>query len=144
MRRSIGSAPINARSAREWRGIVDEWHRRGGSAREFCLARDLSLKRFEWWRWALKARGDSPHRRAPRPQAAPACLPDGCTPEPHAAVPPFVELVRRSTIPVTSGRCGSGVEIVLPGAGGERRIRVESGFDAITLRQVVATLEEVE
>jgi len=37
----------------------------------------------------------------------------------------------------------SGVAVVVPGSRGERRVSIETEFDAATLRRVVSVLEEV-
>lgn len=139
----------SVRSSREWSRIVEDWRKSGQITREFCRDRDLSLKTFQWWRWALEARGTRPHDRSNRggSHLAPRKSAPVVTPLRSAdSVPAFVEVIaqrREATLPQAVRRPRvSGVEIFVPGRRGERRIRVDVEFDVVTLRQVVSALEE--
>jgi hypothetical protein len=52
-------------------------------------------------------------------------------------------LVHRKASPEKQTPHSSGVEIVLPGVHGERRVKIDADFDEATLRRVVSLLEEV-
>jgi hypothetical protein len=127
------------RAAQEWAVTVREWRRSGLKASAFCRERGLTLKTFEWWRWSLHAR---------RPRAGASRLMDRLlSSAPPASVgpariaPAFVEVLPKSppALQETPWEDLAGVEVVLRG---DRRVRVEKGFDGATLRRVVAILEE--
>lgn len=136
-------SPAPRRSAEDWTRIVEQWCSSKASAREFCRARGLSFKTFEWWRWALLTRGGSPHRHSPaRPSKS--ALPLRVSPS-VALTPAFIEMVPPVGTTSSTGalRRPSGVEVLVAGRRGDRRVRVDVEFDSSTLRRVVATLEEV-
>lgn len=136
-------SPTPRRSAEDWTRIVEQWRSSKVSARTFCRGRGLLFKTFEWWRWALLTRGGSPHRQSlARPSKS--ALPARVSPS-VALTPAFIEIVPPSGVKslATALQRPSGVEIVVAGRRGNRRVRVDTEFDASTLRKVVAALEEV-
>lgn len=143
MKKGNGIGATAVRSAQDWSGLVVEWRRSQQITREFCQARGLSVKTFQWWRWALESRGRHPHQRPPCRQdetSSPATC--AAVQTVQAAVPAFIEVVQRAAGPATERRT-SGVEVVLAGVRAERRVRIDADFDAATLRRIVSLLEEV-
>lgn len=138
--------PERRRSAQAWSFVIQDWRRSRQIAREFCQARGISLRTFHWWRWALAAHGGRPaHRTDGRPSDGPSRSAVASTQTSQLQVPAFIEVVPRPSTPAAmpSSQKASGVEVVLVGDHGERRIRIAAGFDMVTLRQVVSVLEEV-
>ena len=101
-----------------WRDAVQRWRQSGLSVRDFCSAKNLSEQSFYWWRRTLAARDQ--HRAATTPARTPRA----------GNQPLFVPV---GVVP------SSTLELVL---GHDRIIRVPTGFDAATLRQLLAVLEE--
>jgi len=145
MSNGMGSALERPRSAEAWSQVVQEWRRSRQITREFCRTRGLTVKTFQWWRWALTACGGRPPVRRHGPPADVRGPSAGVADRmPPAPVPAFIEVVPRAAPPsVTAERRASGVEVLVVGGRGERRVRVDAGFDVATLRQVVSVLEEV-
>ena len=54
---SEGKRAVVRRSPEEWRTILERFERCGQSHREFCLAEDLALSTFSWWRRKLRRSG---------------------------------------------------------------------------------------
>jgi transposase len=99
-----------------WRQMVRQWRHSGQSIRVFCRARGLTEASFYAWRRSI----------AQRDQQA--------DPGPGRGVrPPLFVPVQLSTV------TGAPLEVVL-----ERGlvVRVPAGFDASTLRQLLAVLAE--
>ena len=116
------------RPAVEWAALIDAWHSSGLSLPTFCARRGLNAKTMLGWVYKRTRKGALERARreegpAEDPPAAAAFLP--------------VRVIGADREHEGTGR--SGVEIVL-GAG--RRIAVGAGFDAETLRRVVAVLED--
>ena len=87
-------------------------------AASFATREGVSPERLRWWRWQL---GLGP--RAQRAAEAPRC----------------VEVVLESrSEPLELARAGAELELVI----GQRRVLVRPGFDAESLRRVLAVLEE--
>lgn len=109
-------ATASTRSAsgkvRFWRSHIEGWERGGLSQREYCNQHRLSLSTFTLWRRRLQA-------------AAALSLPT-----------PGVEIV-----PVRQVVCAVEAPVVLILEGGQYRLELQSGFQAETLRAVVAALE---
>jgi hypothetical protein len=141
------STPAPARSAEEWSRLVEEWQRARVTPAKFCRARGLSAKTFQWWRWALLTRGASPHRHSPlQPSRARRSLTSTRPSSSSPALPAFIEIVPSAppSVSVTAvPRRPAGVEVVVPGRRGDRRVRVDVEFDATVLARVVTALEEV-
>lgn len=138
------SAVVVVRSAKQWGEIVGEWQQSGQKAGDFCRARGLALKTFQWWRWDLISR----HRGSQRAARDARTLGrvDVSTRNSsgrRVAIPAFIEVVSPAAIAVFAHRKSSGVEVVIEGTRTERRVRINTGFDAATLQRVVRLLEEV-
>ena len=99
-----------------WRALVGDRSRSGEPVREFCAARGLSRWTFYEWQRRL--------RRSEAPGAG------------HKAEFLPVRVVD-SAVPEAAGR-SSGVEVRLRG---NRRLRLERGFDPAVLASAVAVLE---
>lgn len=108
------SKPRDGSKERFWRRIVRQWRRSGLSVRAFCAEQDVSEPSFYAWRRTLQQR--------------------------DAAGAAFVPVqVLADPLPPTSDRNPSGLELVL---GTGRVVRIGPGFDAATLRRLLAVLEE--
>jgi len=131
---------------RHWRRHVAAWRRSGQSVRAYCEAEGLSEASFYAWRRVLAERRQVGATRAERIQSAAAPPPatsrsgraapgSGAATASAATVAAFVP-VRL----VEDAASASAVEVVLRGG---RVVRVAAGFAAKTLREVVATLEDL-
>lgn len=107
----------DAAKERSWRQRIHQWQRSGQTIRDFCAKHSLSEPKFYAWRREL-ARRDAEARVNGQ--------------EPARFVPVLVQPEPATDRPAA-------IEIVL---GSGRRLRVGPGFDAATLSQVVAVLEE--
>lgn len=96
-----------------WRRVIGQWQRSGGSVRAFCEERGLSEPSFYNWRRVIAER-------------------DGHKAASKKGQPAFV--------PVRVLDAGALLEVTLARG---RVVRVPRGFDADTLRQLLAILEEV-
>jgi transposase-like protein len=108
---------------RFWRDVIRRYQRSEQTIGEFCLEHDLSESSFHAWRRTIAER-DQQTKQTP----------------PHVDVvrdksPAFVPL-RLAPAPETPKT--SPLEVVV---GPNRVIRVSPGFDAATLRHLLATLE---
>ena len=124
-----------------WRQRVARWRRSGLSVRAFCAAEGLAEPSFYAWRRTL---GQRRHER--RAATGPAQTPGlersagrGLS-QPGLVPVRLTELVR-SVTPVSAAASASGgvLEIVLAGG---RVLRLRPGFDAASVRQLLALLEE--
>ena len=119
------------RQAAEWAALIDQWQQSGLSLPAFCQQHGLSRGSMQNWVYkpelkraveAARREAQGPVDEPPAPTAVPAFLP--------------VRVVQAAAVGEASDR--SGVEVVI-GAG--RRVVIGAGFDAETLRRVVAVLE---
>lgn len=119
------------RQAAEWAALIDQWRQSGLSLPAFCQRHGLSRSSMQNWVYKpeLKRAVEAARREPQRPVDEPSA---------PAAVPAFlpVRVVQAAAVGEASDR--SGVEVVI-GAG--RRVVIGAGFDAETLRRVVAVLE---
>jgi hypothetical protein len=107
--------PRDERKEREWRHWLQEWRASRLSVRAFCERRGLAEQRFYAWRRELDRRAGE--RTDNLPSAfVPVEVVAAAAPDPSTAL-----------------------ELVLSGG---RTLRVAPGFDAATLRQLLAVLEE--
>jgi transposase-like protein len=111
-----------------WRRILRQWRRSGLRVRDFCAEHDLTEPSFYAWRRIVADRDQEAARVRAEPER------DSI---PHAAVsddtPMFVPLR------VIDESTQTAFEVVLERG---RVVRVLRGFDADTLRQLLAVLEE--
>jgi transposase-like protein len=106
-----------------WRRLVRERAQSGRSVREFCDARGLAESAFYFWRRELKARDAKEGRIETRASAASSA----------SAAPSF------AAVTVTGlDSLGPAIEVVLNSG---VRIRIPSGFDRQTLRELLSLLE---
>jgi hypothetical protein len=106
---------------RFWRDAVRRWDRSKWTVRDFCAEHGLSEASFYAWRRIIAERD----QRA----ESPAMERD----DPHRELPAFVP------VRVTPAATPPALEVVI---GAERVVRVSPGFDAATLRNLLAVLEE--
>ena len=111
---------------RFWREMVRRWQRSGATIREFCAEHGLSEPSFYGWRRELAKRDEEARERPARTNAR-------SVRRPANGLPVFVPLQVTPTEPA------SALEVVV-GAG--RIVRVAPGFDAATLRNLLAVLAE--
>ena len=104
---------------RFWRRVLRQWRRSALSIREFCAAHGLAEPSFYAWRRTIAER-DQEARRQPNRRRRRA-----------ASAPPIFVPVRVAAAVALEVELGSG-----------RVVRVPPGFDAATLRQLLAVLEE--
>ena len=115
-----------------WRRVLRQWRRSGQKVRAYCLEHGLSEPSFYAWRRTIQERN---RRAGPRPRRGRRQAGDGQKTVDHrvagTGVPAFV--------PVTIAASASCLEVVV---GDGRVVRVPEGFDAATLRQLLAVLEK--
>ena len=112
----------------QWADVVSQWRASGLSQKEFCRRRDISDRALNNWLYK------SPYReRVARILAARS------QDKLDAETPRFLPVVVLKATPETDSpaSCAT-IEVVLPSG---PRIAVMPGFDAETLRRVVAVLE---
>ncbi|SRR5579871_675673 len=116
-----------------WRRMLRQWQRSGQGVRWFCIEHDLSEQSFYAWRRTIRERDRravTGSRRGPDPAQNGVGL-AGASRSPGAGLPAFV--------PVTITAPAPALEVVLDDG---RLVRVPIGFDASTLRQLLAVLAE--
>ena len=107
---------------RFWRRVVRQWRKSGLSARAFCRRQDLSEPSFYSWRRTLAQR-DAKAARFVSASFVPV----------RVVAQPAADTVPEADISAT------GLELVLEDG---RRLRIGTGFDATTLRRLLALLQE--
>lgn len=112
----------------QWADLVSQWRVSGLSQKEFCRRRDISDRALNNWLYK------SPYReRVARILAARS------QDQLDAETPRFLPVTVLGATPgADSQASGATIEVVLPSGS---RIAVTPGFDAETLRRVVAVLE---
>ena len=116
-----------------WRAHVDAWRDSGLSGAEYCRRHGLKPHRFYWWRGVFACEDGTPSKWSGTES------PDSTQSSTAVGLPSPASVF--TEIPIAclpSASCG--VEVVLRG---ERRVRVEPGFDGETLVRVVQVLEEL-
>ena len=129
------------RGALEWAGLVDEWRGSGLSLPEFCRRRGIKTTTMCGWVYkpALK-RAIEAARRGEAGGAVPSpAIGEAAVASPTPAFVP-VRLRQIVSPPAIEAAPRSAIEIVVAAG---RRVVVEEGFDAETLRRVVAALESI-
>jgi transposase-like protein len=108
-----------------WRRLVREQAQSGRSVREFCNARGLAESAFYFWRRELQARDGKEGRIKTRAVSAASSA---------SAAPSF------AAVTVTElDSLSPAIEVVLTSG---VRVRIPSGFDPQTLREVLSLLEQ--
>jgi transposase-like protein len=117
--------PIDGDKERFWRDVLARWTASGLSIAAFCGEAGLSEQSFYRWRRVLRQRRrwGRQQREGTRTGAASAAQ----------TAPLFVPLT------VATEAAATVLEVVV---GGGRVVRVPAGFDASTLAQVLAVLED--
>jgi lambda repressor-like predicted transcriptional regulator len=111
-----------------WADVVSQWRASGLSQKEFCRRRDISDRALNNWLYKSPYRERVARILAARSQA-----------KPDAETPRFLPVALLSAArDVDSQAACAAIEVVLPSG---PRIAVTPGFDAETLRRVVAVLE---
>jgi hypothetical protein len=122
-----------------WEKRVERWRESGLTAREFAAETGVNANTLANWGWRLRRPGDAgvSQRRKRGPSSSPAAA---------APVPlKFVELVAKDNDGVgraSSATAGATATIELV-VGSGRTLRVPPGFDAESLRRLLAVLETV-
>ncbi len=117
------SRPADRRKQQEWLQHLLRWRRSRLSVRDYCAVHHLSEARFYSWKRTLQRRG-----------LLPATTPAAERPPRRAQPPLFLPLVVPA-VDATTGR----IELVAPAGW---IVRLAAGFDAQTLRQLLAVLRE--
>jgi hypothetical protein len=99
---------------RFWRQLLGQWRRSGLSVRDFCAEQQVSEPSFYSWRRAIALR------------------------DAEAARFVGVHVIPDEQPPTGATGSGSGLELVL---GPGRLLRIGPGFDAATLKRLLALLE---
>ena len=113
---------------RFWRGLLRLWRRSSQTIRDFCAEHEVSEPSFFAWRRMIaerdqqRLRHDNPNSRA------------GANPLPKANEQPAFVPLR-----VVSTAADMAFDVVLKGG---RVVRVPVGFEAASLRRLLAVLEE--
>jgi len=111
-----------------WADLIGEWKASGLSQAEFCRQRNISIRSLNNWLYKSPYRERVAQVMAARAQG-----------DIHPEMPRFVPMSVVATTPTSDAHTStSAIEIVL--ASGSR-IAVMPGFDAETLRRVVAALK---
>jgi hypothetical protein len=112
----------------QWADVVSQWRASGLSQKEFCRRRDISDRALNNWLYK------SPYR-----ERVARILTARSQDKIDAETPRFLPVAVLSATPETSSQASCAtIEVVLPSGS---RIAVTPGFDAETLRRVVAVLE---
>lgn len=109
-----------------WKHVVGQWASSGEPATRFCERRGLCPRSFYRWRSRLRREGDASGSAARLAARATRLLP--------------VRVVEQRSSPQlpATGVCDSGVEVVLRG---QRRLRLNTGFEESVLERAVRILE---
>jgi hypothetical protein len=144
MKRANTSTVAPSRTPEQWSAIIAAWRESKQTARDFCSERGVNHKSFQWWRWSIQKREAKPRvRSGQRRVNVTARGSDTVASVPGSSAPAFIELARPEVCTVQRTAHPSGVEIIVVGVRGERRVKISSDFDEATLRRVVSLLEEV-
>jgi transposase-like protein len=117
-----GGRNRNPGKERFWRRMVREWRRSGLGVRAFCAQHGLSEPSFYAWRRSVAERDQESARADAKPK------PDGVGRTPRFVPLRVIEVATQVAL-----------EVVLERG---RTVRILRGFDADTLRQLLAVLEE--
>ena len=127
------------RSRAVWLRHVRAWKKSGLTRRQYGEANSLSPGQLSWWKWRLGS--TSPVADGGRPPIERAQRREGRR---TAAAPTFLQarLVDLRSWASRLGAVGCGPRSLEIVAGPPHVVRVQPGFDAELLRQVLSALEE--
>ena len=118
---------------RYWRRLLRQWQRSGQEVRAYCVEHGVSEPSFYAWRRTIQERDRQAERRSrPRRRRAGGQVQGSGA---HAGSAPR----RPAFVPVTITAPAPALEVVLHDG---RVLRIPAGFDATTLRQLLAVLDE--
>jgi hypothetical protein len=120
------------RAAAEWVALIDQWQDSRLSMPAFCQQHGLNPGTMSGWVYKRT------HRRALEEARREAAAPPAHDRASPTATPAFLPVQVAEAVVKDEAPIGTGVEVVL---GPGRRVVVSPGFDAETLRRVVAVLE---
>lgn len=122
----VRTPEAKARREAHWRTVVERWRASGLAKTEFARREQISPDVLGWWQVEIHKRDRARRRQAPaaRPRRKTA-------PRPAAFIP--VRVVEPAPAPSPAA-----LEIL---AGGHA-VRIRPGFDAETLKRLVAVLED--
>jgi hypothetical protein len=120
------SRQLDLRKQQLWLERIQRWHCSQLTIRDFCARHHLSEPSFYGWKRILAERGLLPQVSA-------------ATAQPNTAASPTAPLFVAATLAATDPT-PQPLEIVLPDG---LAVRVAAGFDATTLRQLLALLREL-
>jgi hypothetical protein len=117
-----------------WRHVLRQWRRSGQGVRRYCAEHGLSEPSFYAWRRTIRQRDrrTQPRSQRVRRQTGEPVADTAARRRPSAGLPAFV--------PVTVVAPAPPLEVVLRDG---HAVRVPAGFDAASLRQLLAVLAEV-
>ena len=130
------------RGALAWSRLIEEWRGSGLSLPEFCRRRGIKKTTMSGWVYKPDLKHAIETARLREDQAdrgVPAAVVKSFAANSTPAFVP-VRLRQLVTPPEIAAATRSAIEIIV---GSGRRVVVQEGFDAETLRQVVAALEVV-
>ena len=123
------------RTAEEWSVVVERWQRSGVSAKEFAAAEGLVASTLSWWKYHLakkrvpkKAVVEKAAPRRRRKKRMQRARKAGENAEP-------IRLVELVAPRASAAASEAPLELVL---GGDVVVRIQRGFDAETLRRLLA------
>ncbi len=127
-RRATGQTRTKASGEREqhWRRIIAKQGRSGLTHTEFCRRESISAHSYFWWKRELGIRAKKGRKAVPR----------GARQRADEKTPSLVAVTIRQAANPAPSDC---FEVVLSTG---RLVRVRSGFDAESLKRLVAILEE--
>lgn len=125
-------APRDLGKERFWRRLLRLWRRSGRTIRAFCAEHRVSEASFFAWRRTIADR-DRRHF------APPDCRTTERRDAPQQATADQPTFVPLRIVPTLAGNPSTAFEVVLKD---ERVVRVPPGFDAASLRKLLAVLEE--
>lgn len=118
-----------------WIRTLKQWEASGNTARAYCGRHGLKETQFHWWKKALQQRGKWKPAQAENTATLPADRPSVS----FAAVELREAFPAEVSEPQESARPGEPLELCV---GGEHyRVVIPSGFDPVTLEQVLSVLD---
>jgi hypothetical protein len=125
----VRTPEAKARREAHWRGVLERWRASALPKTEFARREELSPDVLGWWQSELQKRDLSKRRKSSASRAAPGR---------RRVVPPPAAFVPVRVVEPTLAPAPAAIEIL---AGGHT-VRIRPGFDAETLKRLVAILED--